>query len=284
MNSTPLLPQSLPLAPQQVPLITRWKSPVLKDIMGLQSAKERAATKRYFVMGAKLVQRACAFGAPVQTIIGTEAGFASLMTTPAFHSLTQPPLMYRVSEDLMKRLCPTKPTPDQLAVIEMPAPDQDALLRTGDLFLMADRMSLIENMGMLMRTIDATPTAGFILTGEEAADPYHWRTVRASCGGVMTTPVLRRKESIPTMEMLQRRGFQVIATSANQGQPYHKVDMTGPTVILIGNEQSGLPQDALEAADTIAHIPMAGAINSLNVTVAGSLMLYEASRQRTWSF
>lgn len=232
-------------------------------------------------MGQKSVQRACAFGAALSMVLATESGWEWLKQESAFqHAYAQQsPELYQVSEGIMTKLCPTKPTPSVLAVLIQPSTTLDELTASGDLFLLADQMVNLDNLGMLLRTIDATTTDGLIMTGN-TADPYHWRVARASCGGLMSTPICQRADGIETIKALQKRGIQVVATSANEGHCFHEIDFRRPTAIIIGNEQVGLSRETIQAAEQIACIPMAGAINSLNVTVAGSLMMYEATRQR----
>ena len=77
------------------------------------------------------------------------------------------------------------------------------------------------------------------------------------------------------------RGMRVLATTSHKAKAVHDADLTGPCALLIGNEGAGLPRDLLTAADERIAVPQAPQVESLNAAIAASILLYEASRQRT---
>jgi tRNA G18 (ribose-2'-O)-methylase SpoU len=82
------------------------------------------------------------------------------------------------------------------------------------------------------------------------------------------------------MSEAKKAGLQVIATSAQSDVPYAAIDYSKPTMIIVGNEHIGISDAVRSHADTVARIPMRGKINSLNIAVAASVVMYEAVRQR----
>jgi 23S rRNA (uridine2479-2'-O)-methyltransferase len=146
----------------------------------------------------------------------------------------------------------------------------------GLLAVVFDRPSTPGNIGTLVRSADAFGAHGVIVTGH-AADPYDPRAVRASTGSLFAIPVVR----VPShREVLDWTSARVVATDEHGATDVADADLTGPTVIVIGNETSGLSAAWREAADLTVRIPITGAASSLNAAAAGTVVLYEAARQR----
>lgn len=148
----------------------------------------------------------------------------------------------------------------------------------GLLAVVFDRPSTPGNIGTLIRSADAFGAHGVIVTGH-AADPYDPRAVRASTGSLFAIPVIR----VPShREVLDWAGAaQVVATDEHGDTDLAAADLTGPTVVLIGNETTGLTTAWRESAQRTVRIPITGAASSLNAAVAATVVLYEAARQRS---
>ena len=139
-----------------------------------------------------------------------------------------------------------------------------------------DRPGTPGNIGTLVRSADAFGASGVIVTGH-AADPYDPRAVRASTGSLFAIPVIR----VPShREVLDWATGQLVATDEHGSVDVGEHDLTGPTVVLVGNETAGLSAAWRDAADTTVRIPITGAASSLNAAAAGTVVLYEAARQR----
>ncbi len=136
-----------------------------------------------------------------------------------------------------------------------------------------------DNLGMLLRSTDAAGVDGVILAAD-TTDPFSRRVVRGSRGAVFTVPICLQADPRRVIEEAKNNGFRVIATSAHADMPYTSVDYTGPTLIVVGNEHTGISDIVRGLADAVVRIPMRGKINSLNIAVAASVVLYEAVRQR----
>jgi 23S rRNA (uridine2479-2'-O)-methyltransferase len=141
-----------------------------------------------------------------------------------------------------------------------------------------DRPSTPGNIGTLVRSADAFGAHGVIVTGH-AADPYDPRAVRASTGSLFAIPVVR----VPShREVLGWAGpAQLVAADENGDADLADADLSGPTVVLIGNETTGLTAAWRESAHRTVRIPITGAASSLNAAVAATVVLYEAARQRS---
>lgn len=157
-------------------------------------------------------------------------------------------------------------------------PDRLDRIRPGDpsLVVVLDRPSTPGNIGTLVRSADAFGADGVVVTGH-AADPYDPRAVRASTGSLFAVPVVR----VPShREVLDGVRGQLVATDEDGGVELADHDLTGPTVVLVGNETTGLSAAWRDAAAVTVRIPITGAASSLNAAAAGTVVLYEAARQR----
>jgi 23S rRNA (uridine2479-2'-O)-methyltransferase len=175
--------------------------------------------------------------------------------------------------------------PELLAVVALPA-DELSRISAGPALLAVvfDRPASPGNIGTLIRSADAFGASGVIVTGH-AADVYDPRSVRASTGSLFALPVVRAASHRPVLDWaaaLREGGTSVAVVGAdeNGGRDAADVDLTGPTLLLIGNEATGLAAGWRDACDELARIPMLGAASSLNAATAASVLLYESARQR----
>jgi TrmH family RNA methyltransferase len=173
--------------------------------------------------------------------------------------------------------------PELLLVVAQPADDLDRIdLGPRSLTVALDRLSSPGNLGTLLRSADAFGATGVAVTGH-AADPYDPRCVRASTGSVFSVPVVRVPSYRDLVERVDATAPRpvVVGTDEAGTVDVREVDLTGPVVLVVGNETTGLSSGWRERCDVLARIPMAGTASSLNAATAGSLVLYEAMRQRS---
>jgi len=172
-----------------------------------------------------------------------------------------------------------------LAVVAM-RPDDLARIPVGPDFLGAvlDRPTQPGNIGSVIRSADAFGAHGVVTTGH-AADAYDPKSVRASTGSFFVTPVVRatgQDEVVDWVAAHRASGTPVVVVATDEGgeADVSAFDLTQPTLLLVGNETSGLSRAWREAADVTLRIPMTGTASSLNAANAASVVLYEARRQR----
>ena len=135
------------------------------------------------------------------------------------------------------------------------------------------------NIGTLIRSADAFGAHGLIVTGH-AADPYDPKSVRASTGSLFAVPVVRAASHADVIRWARTRPATIIGTDEKGETDIADIDLTGPAVIVFGNEATGLSEAWRQACDVIARIPITGAASSLNAAGAATVVLYEAARQR----
>jgi 23S rRNA (guanosine2251-2'-O)-methyltransferase len=151
------------------------------------------------------------------------------------------------------------------------------------LLLALDSLQDPQNFGTLLRTAQAVGVAGVIVP-EHRAVGVTPAVSNASAGAVEHLRVARVTNLARSLREAKTRGMWVYGLSVSGSEPYWSVDLRGPSVLVIGSEGAGLGRLVSETCDALLRIPMApGSVQSLNASVAGSLALYEAFRQRTLS-
>jgi TrmH family RNA methyltransferase len=154
----------------------------------------------------------------------------------------------------------------------------------GMLTVVFDRPASPGNIGTLIRSADAFGASGVIVTGH-AADVYDPKSVRASTGSLFSVPVVRVPSHRPVLAWAEAiraggTGVCLVGTDENGDRDVTDIDLTRPTVLLVGNETAGLSAAWRDACDHLARIPMLGTASSLNAATAASVVLYESVRQR----
>lgn len=175
--------------------------------------------------------------------------------------------------------------PELLAVVGLPDDDLARIPAGPDMLtLLFDRPAGPGNIGTLIRSADAFGASGVVITGH-AADPYDPRAVRASTGSLFAVPVVRvasHQEVVEWTALLRARGLavEILGTDENGDEDITGHDLTGARVIAIGNETRGLSAGLRRSCDRVLRIPIGGSASSLNAAAAGTVVLYEAARQR----
>ena len=145
--------------------------------------------------------------------------------------------------------------------------------------LLLDELEDPHNLGALLRTADATGVHG-VLIPKRRSVPLTATVAKTSAGAVEYVPVARIGNIAQTLRKLKAKGFWVAGADMDGSQNYYEADLTGPLVLVVGSEGHGMSRLTKEQCDFIVKMPMVGKINSLNASVAGSILMYESMRQR----
>lgn len=145
--------------------------------------------------------------------------------------------------------------------------------------LILDSVTDVRNFGAIARSADCAGVHA-ILIPDKGVATINEDAVKTSAGALLTIPVCRTKNLRNTVIKLKEYGLTIVACTEKSDDLIYSVDYTQPTGIIMGSEGEGISPDLLKAADHLAKIPLAGSIESLNVSNAASIVLYEAVRQR----
>jgi 23S rRNA (guanosine2251-2'-O)-methyltransferase len=145
--------------------------------------------------------------------------------------------------------------------------------------LVLDEITDPQNFGALIRTADAAGVAGIVVSKRRSA-PMTAAVHKASAGATSYVNIAQVSNLVYTIEDLKEMGFWIVGASEKARQSYYEADLTGPIAIVLGSEGKGISRLLREKCDFLISIPMKGKLSSLNVSVAGALLMFEAVRQR----
>lgn len=144
--------------------------------------------------------------------------------------------------------------------------------------VLLDELEDPHNLGAILRTADAAGVHG-VLIPKHRSCPLSATVAKTSAGAVEHVPVARVGNLVQTIKKLKQEGLWVAAADMD-GKDYYDTDLTGPLLLIIGSEGQGVGRLVKEQCDFVVRIPMVGKINSLNASVAGSILMYDAMKQR----
>lgn len=185
-----------------------------------------------------------------------------------------------LSDSRFRALSDTKSPQGILAVVRQKPWSEDDLFRDpAPLLLVLENLQDPGNAGTILRTAEAAGCAGIILT-EGTVDLYSPKTARSTMGAIFRLPHITVRDIAEASKILKKHGVRSFAASLKESADCYGCDYRGGTAFFIGNEGSGLTDEAEKLADTRIRIPMAGQTESLNAAMAAGILLYEAVRQR----
>ncbi|MBY3180938.1 RNA methyltransferase [Rhizobium sp. 25PS6] len=263
----------------QVKEVTSLANPIIKDIKALTNKKSREESGTFLAEGLKLVIDAIELGWAIRTLVYAKAAKGKpLVEQMAAKTVASGGLVLEVSEKVIASITRRDNPQMVVGIFEQRwTPLKGIRLSEGETWVALDRVRDPGNLGTIIRTADAAGASGIILLGE-TTDPFSLETVRATMGSVFAVPVAR---ATPEEFIAWRKsaGVSVVATHLAGAVDYRTIDYRKkPVVLLMGNEQSGLPEQLAREADALARIPQQGRADSLNLAVATAVMLFEARR------
>ncbi len=263
----------------QVKEVTSLSNPLVKDIRALAQKKFRDQQGAFMAEGLKLVIDALEQGWSIRSLVFSKAGLGNpTVEKIAARTVASGGTVLEVNEKVLGAI--TRRDNPQMVVgvfaqqtrsLSSIKPDD------GDVWVALDRVRDPGNLGTIIRTIDAVGAKGVILVGD-CTDPFSLETVRATMGSVFSVAIA--KSSLEAF-LSWRKSFpgMVVGTHLKGAVDYRSMDFKSkPVLLLMGNEQQGLPDTLADACDRLLRIPQAGRADSLNLAVATGIMLFEIRR------
>ncbi len=185
-----------------------------------------------------------------------------------------------ITERLMDAVAESKTPQPIIAAVQMKQHSEEALIADGaNLIIVAHQLQDPGNLGTIIRSAEAAGASG-VAVSPHTVDPYNAKTVRASMGSILRLPVVSVEDLPAFLRKCRQKGFQTVATVVTGEKTHFDIDLTMPTVVILGQEGAGLPDEVMPDIDLQIRIPMARTVESLNVATAAAVILYEAMRQR----
>ncbi|HEY9735349.1 MAG TPA: RNA methyltransferase [Trichocoleus sp.] len=257
-------------------MLTSLQNPLAKHIRKLHQAKGRRTQGQFLLEGTHLVQEALLAQYPLEIACCTpawESRYPDLFNVLTAHAAR----LEHVSPELLAAIATTV-NPDGVIAVA-PRRDQTPAPASLTLGLAVETLQDPGNLGTLIRSATAVAADGLWLSAD-SVDPEHPKVLRASAGEWFRLPLIASPDLATQIGLWRQQGVQVLGTSAQGEINYWDVDFCQPTMILLGNEGAGLSQGLQQQVSQQVKIPMSPAVESLNVAIAGTLLLYEALRQR----
>ena len=258
-------------------LITSLSNPLVKAARGLHLRKEREESGLFLAEGLKIAAEATELGrAPKILMYGPDACDHPVLRTIVRATLAAGGDVVEVHRDILEKVSRRENPQTVVAVFEQAfAPLSSVDPRAAPCWVALQAVRDPGNLGTIIRTADAAGCGGVILVGD-CCDPYSVEGVRATMGSIFAVPIY--KASVETF-LAWRKGWpgSVVGTLLTATVDYRHADYQKPTLILMGNEQQGLPPDIAAACDVNVKIPMRGRADSLNLSVATGIMIYAAT-------
>lgn len=250
--------------------ITSKDNKSIKLAKKLHTKKERKENNLFLVEGEKLIKEAISSGININSVFYTEGKEINF-------NLNKGIPLYEIPEHFMEYISTTDSPPPFLAIAEIP------LLNKRDtdnsfFILIVNNIQDPGNFGTIIRSSEATGV-DFIIASKGTVDVFNPKTVRASMGSVFRLPVLYEENIEKFFSYLKQKNWQIVLTSPYAEKDYYLADYTVKTALVIGNEGQGLNKEFLENY-TGVKIPMLGNVESLNTSIAASIILYEIMRQK----
>nr|WP_042179119.1 TrmH family RNA methyltransferase [Kibdelosporangium sp. MJ126-NF4]CEL13643.1 possible rRNA methylase similar to FIG011178 [Kibdelosporangium sp. MJ126-NF4]CTQ99329.1 possible rRNA methylase similar to FIG011178 [Kibdelosporangium sp. MJ126-NF4] len=250
----------------------------------LTNRNKRQRAREFLVQGVRPITVAVERGWPVHALLYDSDRALSQWARELLGSVQAE--KYAMSRELLAELSEKDDTAAEvLAVLGSPADDLERIL-VGPRFLgvLFDRPTSPGNIGSLIRSADAFGADGVIVAGH-AADVYDPKSVRASTGSLFAVPAVRVPSPRDVTDWLAAKRADgipvaVVGTDETGTVDIFDFDLTGPVLLLVGNETTGLSTAWREVCDHVVRIPMVGSASSLNAANAATAVLYEVSRQR----
>jgi TrmH family RNA methyltransferase len=187
-----------------------------------------------------------------------------------------------VSERLLTSVSYSKTSQGILLLASRPDASEEQLTNEQvetPLIVVMHRITNPVNLGAILRSSEATGATGAIAT-ENATDPFSPKALRGAMGAAFRLPIWYKPTYADALAWCTQRGIKTVCADLKAQLNYTDLDWTGPCALILGPETSGLAREEIAAADEAVRIPMRKPVESLNVSVAAGVLLYEAARQR----
>ena len=260
--------------------ISSPQNPLIKQLVLLKDkSRERKKTGLFLIEGKRELSLAIKGGYKVETLLF----FPDLFSESEAKAMSKYGIeIIEISKDVFQKLAHRNTTEGVIALVNSKNHELENLkLETKNpLILVAEAPEKPGNIGALLRTADAANIDAVIIANPKS-DLYNPNIIRSSVGCVFTTEI-SMASSEEVIAFLKKYHFNIFSAILQESEPYHTQDYTLPTAIVVGTEATGLTQEWRDAATQNISIPMQGDIDSMNVSVAAGILIFEAKRQRVF--
>ncbi len=250
----------------------------IKQINLLKTKKERDKTKLFIAEGERLIDE-IPLDWETKYII-TSKSYFSLIDKKRILNKFQKSDIFTITDELFRKISDTVTPQGILAVCKQKIFEKNILFeKKNPFFLLLEKVCDPGNMGTLIRTADAAGVDGIFLS-KGCVDLYNNKVIRATMGSIFHLPIIINCDFDNLITLLRKKNINIFAAHLKGNTLPYEIDLTKSCGLLIGNEANGLSDKTSEKATSLIKIPMPGKAESMNASIAGSIFIYEAVRQR----
>ncbi len=262
-------------------IISSRSNKTVKYLKSLSLARNRQKEGRFVIEGVRIVEEALGRTGSVEKLVvtphaATDDRVSMLVETAAEQGVETMWVADRVadyiadtrtSQGILALVRPVEFTEDDLEGGQVP------------IIVLTHLLQDPGNLGTIIRVAEAAGIGGVVST-PGTVDFFNPKALRATMGSIFRMPTVRTDSLEGFVERFRAKGYQIVAAMVSAKKYYFEVELTKPTVVMLGQEATGLPVEAYALSDAQISIPMATMMDSLNVASAASIILYEAVRQK----
>jgi len=260
--------------------ITSRQNPKIKNVLSLHKYSERIRQNIILIEGIKEIEKAIKADYKFETVFFNPGLIVPEKITKLF-GLQLPKQLIEVNEHVFNKISYRENSGGLIVLAKAKSYEiQSLTLSENPLLLVIEGVEKPGNLGAIYRTAEAAGIDGIILC-DSRTDLYNPNAIRASLGCVFTVPTTITT-STDAIEWLKDRGIRIFCTYLKAAVPYHSIDFTKPSAIVMGTETTGISKVWLDTSDTNIIIPMQGTADSMNVSASAAVIIFEACRQRNY--
>ena len=252
-------------------LIQSKDNQLIKEVKKLKDKRYRDESGRFFIEGYRFVEEAFKAKARVQKLLISQKHFDKYKNI--FIDIDESNV-FVIKDSLFSDICDTE-TPQGIAAIVNKKSYEDTIEK--GLFVLVDKVQDPGNLGTIIRTAHAAGAKGIIYTSG-TVDPYNEKTLRSTMGSIFYIPIIEDK-NLQKVSAMKAQDYKIVASSLEASENFFDVLYGTKVVIAVGNEGKGISDEVFALSDLKVKIPMPGGAESLNASVAASIMIYEVLRQ-----
>ena len=260
--------------------ISSVQNPFIKQLILLkEKSRQRKKSGQFLIEGKRELSLAIKSGYNIESLLF----YPDLFSKSEAQAMSSYGIeIIEISKEVFQKLAHRDTTEGVIAVVNSKTHTLEDLKLTSKnpLILVAEAPEKPGNIGALLRTADAAKVDAVIIANPKS-DLYNPNIIRSSVGCVFTTEIAMAN-SDEAIAFLKTYNFNIFSAILQESEPYHMQDYTLPTAIVVGTEATGLTEKWRQAATQNISIPMQGEIDSMNVSVAAGILIFEAKRQRNF--
>lgn len=256
--------------------ISSTHNPKIKSLLALDKPRERRKQQLFVIEGKKEIGMALDAGYKISNLFYCD----DIISLPELKALkVEEKFLVRVTRAVFDKIAVRENSGGVIAVAEMKVHSLNQIkLSKNPLLLILEGVEKPGNLGAILRTADASGADAVIICDPQT-DFYNPNVIRSSIGCIFTKQVAAAT-SEETIQWLKKNNIFILCTYLEASKPYHTLDYTKPSAIVMGTESTGLTELWTKNADANIIIPMGGKIDSMNVSTAAAVVVFEARRQR----